>query len=233
MRRRNTQLGIVAATIIVAIVVILLISNVEPVDHQCAWQFPKIISCLLSARETLSSGLIATGGAVFAGWLAYSAAIESSDRALAEARAAKRAALEEQFNNYATDVDRLRLARAYLENLANNFPPTTQGSPSIGFASALRQVHARALDVVSSSAIRAPFGYGAQISTVIIRLETLGERIESTLLQQSAINQDATWSGQIFEMIEGIRSLAEQIASDILVHEKHLLRLAQERDTTK
>jgi hypothetical protein len=26
------------------------------------------VSCLLSARETLSAGLIGTGGAVFAGW---------------------------------------------------------------------------------------------------------------------------------------------------------------------
>jgi hypothetical protein len=175
MRRRNAQLGIVAATIITAIVIILLTSNIYPIDHQCAWQFPKIMSCLLSARETLSAGLIGTGGAVFAGWLAYSAAKEGSDRALAEALAAKRAALVERVTNYGTNIDRLRLARSYL---ANNFPPTTPGTPSVGFASVLREVHARALDVVSSSAIRAPFGYGAQISTVMTRLETLGERIE-------------------------------------------------------
>jgi hypothetical protein len=154
MRRRNAQLRIVAATIITMIVIILLTSNIYPIDHQCAWQFPNIVSCLLSARETLSAGLIGTGGAVFAGWLAYSAAKESSDRALAEALAAKRAALVEQVNNYATDIDMLRLARGYLENFANKFPPTTQGAPSAGLASALRQVHAQALDVVSSSAIR-------------------------------------------------------------------------------
>jgi hypothetical protein len=41
------------------------------------------------------------------------------------------------------------------------------------------------------------------------------------------------WSAQIFEMIAGIRSLAEQIASDIPIHEKHLLRLADERDAIK
>jgi hypothetical protein len=233
MRRRNAQLGIVAATTITVIVIILLTSNIDPIDHQCAWQFPKIMSCLLSARETLSAGLIGTGGAVFAGWPAYSAAKESSDRALAEALAAKRAALVEQVNNYGTDIDRLRFARGYLENFANNFPPTTEGAPSAGFASVLRQVHAQALDVVSSSAIRAPFGYGAQISTVMTRLETLGERIESTFLQQPAINADATWSAQIFEMIAGIRSLAVQIASDIPIHEKHLLRLANERDAIK
>ncbi len=233
MYRRNAQLRIVAVTILAAIIALLLASNIYPIDHQCSWQFPKIASCLLSARETLSAGLIGTGGAVFAGWLAYSAAIESSDRALAEALAAKRAALVEQFNNYATDLDRLRLARSYLENFANNFPPTTQGAPSAGFASALRQIHAQALDVVSSSAIRAPFGYGAQISTVMTRLETLGERMESALDRQPVINVDVTWSTQIFEMIAGIRSLAKQIASDIPIHEKHLLRLAAERDAIK
>lgn len=165
--------------------------------------------------------------------MAYSAAKESSDRALAEALAAKRAALVEQVNNYATDIDMLRLARGYLENFANKFPPTTQGAPSAGLASALRQVHAQALDVVSSSAIRAPFGYGTQISTVMTRLETLSERIESTLLQQPVINVDMTWSAQIFEMIAGIRSLAAQIASDIPIREKHLPRLADERDAIK
>jgi len=233
MHGRNAQLRIVAATILIAVVGILLVSNIWPIDHQCAWQFPKIVSCLLSARETLSAGLIGTGGAVFAGWLAYSAAKESSDRALAEALAAKRAALEEQVNKYATDIDRLRLARGYLEDFANHFPPATQGSPSRAFVSVLRQVHAQALDVVSSSAIRAPFGYGAQVSTVMTRIETLGERIESMLLQQPAINADVTWSAQIFEMIAGIRSLAEQMASDIPIHEKYLLRMANERDAIK
>ena len=65
------------------------------------------------------------------------------------------------------------------------------------------------------------------------RLETLGERIESTLLQQPVINVDMTWSAQMFEMIAGIRSLAAQIASDIPIREKHLLRLADERDAIK
>jgi hypothetical protein len=233
MHDRNAQLRIVAATILIVIVVILLMSNVQPVDHQCAWQFPKIASCLLSARETLSAGLIGAGGAVFAGWLAYSAAQEASGRALDEARAAKRATLTEQVTSYGADIDRLRLATAYLQTFANNFPPTTQGGSSVGFTQVLRQCHAQALDFVSSSATRAPFGYGAQITTTMTRVETLGDRIENMLLQQPVINPDATWSAQIFEMIAGIRILAEQIAADIPVHEKHLLRLADERDAIK
>lgn len=100
MKGRNRQLAIVAVTAVGAVVVILLTANLRPIDHQCAWQFPKIVSCLLSARETLSAGLIGAAGAVFAGWLAYSAAQEASAHALEEARAAKRAGLVERVNTY-------------------------------------------------------------------------------------------------------------------------------------
>ena len=204
-------------------------ANVRPVDHQCAWQFPIIMSCLLSARETLSAGLIGTGGAVFAGWLAYSAAQESSARALEEALAAKHAALAERVTNYGTEIERLKLARGYLEAFAANFPPTTQGAPSAGFATILRQCHAQALDFVSSSAVRAPLGYGAQLDCYDPN-RNAGERMENIIDRQPAVNVDVTWSAQIFEMIAGIRSLERQIASDIPIHEKHWKRLADERD---
>jgi hypothetical protein len=230
MPRRNRQLVIVAATIVATIAAVLVAANIEAVDHKCAWQFPSIASCLLSARETLAAGLIGTGGAIFAGWLAYSAAQESAALALKEALAAKRAALSEQATNYATEIDRLRLAAAYLETYANNFLPTDQGASSAGFVQTFRQCHAQALDFLSSSAIRAPYGYGAQITTVMTRIESLGDRIEDMLQRQPMINAEITWSGQIFEMISGIRSLAEQIRTDIPVHDRHLLRLADQRD---
>lgn len=74
MKGRNAQLWLVAAIIVGTIIGLLLLSNAAPVNNACTWQFPKIISCLLSARETLSAGLIGTGGALFAGWLAYAPA---------------------------------------------------------------------------------------------------------------------------------------------------------------
>ena len=62
------------------------------------------------------------------------------------------------------------------------------------------------------------------------RIQSIGERIEQLLLQQPVINPDATWGTVVFDAIAGIRALAEQIAGDIPVHEKSLLRLADERD---
>jgi hypothetical protein len=65
------------------------------------------------------------------------------------------------------------------------------------------------------------------------RINTLGERMEETIMRQPVINIDAAWSDQIFEMIAGIRSLAQQMSTDIPVHEKHLKKMADERDTIK
>jgi hypothetical protein len=62
------------------------------------------------------------------------------------------------------------------------------------------------------------------------RIETLGGRIEKTLLRNPAVNVEVTWDAEVYEMIEGIRSIAAQIEADIPVHEKRLVRLADERD---
>jgi hypothetical protein len=65
MHTRSFQGIIISATIASAIIVILLVANLDPYDRHCAWVFPKIASCLLSARETLATGLIASGGALW------------------------------------------------------------------------------------------------------------------------------------------------------------------------
>jgi hypothetical protein len=60
----------VATTILSIVYVILLVANLRPLKNkdnefinQCPWQFPKIISCVLGARENLAGGLIGAGGA--------------------------------------------------------------------------------------------------------------------------------------------------------------------------
>jgi hypothetical protein len=188
------------------------------------------IACLFASHETLAAGLIGAAGTVFAGWLAYSAAQESAARAMAEAREAKRAALTEQVATCSADIDRLKVARGYLETYAANFPPTDFNASRRGFVTTFRECHARALDFLSSNAVRAPFGYGSQISTVMTRIEKLGERIEDLVRNSPTINPDVEWEDVVFDAVAGIRSLAEQIAGDIPMHEKYLLRLADERD---
>jgi hypothetical protein len=43
---------------------------------KCVWAFPKWIGCAMTAHENLAGGLIGTAGALFAGWLAWSAVRE-------------------------------------------------------------------------------------------------------------------------------------------------------------
>jgi hypothetical protein len=147
--------------------------------------------------------------------------------------ASEESALSRQFETYAAEIDRLKLARSYLDTFAGNFPPTHPGASHAGFVNKLRECHARALDFVSASATRAPYGYGSQITTVMTRIEALGGRIEQLLAQQPALNIEATWADVVFDAIAGIRAIAEQISSDIPVHEKYLVRLADERDASK
>jgi hypothetical protein len=51
--------------------------------------------------------------------------------------------------------------------------------------------------------------------------------MEETIMRQPVINIDETWNGQVFEMIAGIRSLAQQIATDIRGARKALAALGR------
>jgi hypothetical protein len=89
MHKRGTQGTIIAISIVVIIVLVLLAANINPVDRPCAWQFPLIASCLLSSRETLVSGLVAAGGALFAAWAAWTAVREQIEFEMNRDAAAK------------------------------------------------------------------------------------------------------------------------------------------------
>ena len=65
------------------------------------------------------------------------------------------------------------------------------------------------------------------------RIETLGERIEEALMRNPVIDAAVTWDAVVYEMIEGIRSISSQIGADIPVHERRLVRLADERDAAE
>ena len=58
------------------IVAIISMATAWGPHDPCSLQFPKIIGCALGTYESLSGGLLAAGGALFAGWLAWSAVKE-------------------------------------------------------------------------------------------------------------------------------------------------------------
>jgi hypothetical protein len=86
----------VVGIIVLFIAGILAIANVRPIHDHCSWRFPMIVSCLLSARETLAAGLIGAGGAISPAWLAWTAVREQTvfdKRQLAETKVAQKRGL--------------------------------------------------------------------------------------------------------------------------------------------
>jgi hypothetical protein len=66
--------GIIVALLLgLAAYAVMALANVWPYDRQCDWQLPKVLSCLLGARENLAGGLIGAAGALMAAWLAWGA----------------------------------------------------------------------------------------------------------------------------------------------------------------
>jgi hypothetical protein len=70
---RKFEGTLVAAGVLTGMVAVLSMATAWGPHDPCSMQFPKIIGCALGSYESLSGGLIAAGGALFAGWLAWSA----------------------------------------------------------------------------------------------------------------------------------------------------------------
>jgi hypothetical protein len=69
-RIADRALGILAM-IWLSTYLILFFANIWPSEGACAWQFPKILSCVLTKYDGLAGGVIGAGGTIFAGWLAW------------------------------------------------------------------------------------------------------------------------------------------------------------------
>lgn len=72
--------------------------------HHCTLVFPKIIGCAFGNYEALTSGLIATSAALFAGWLAWSGVqvqIEAEEKRASADRVEVEALLREDVNSFA------------------------------------------------------------------------------------------------------------------------------------
>jgi hypothetical protein len=106
--------------------------------------------------------------------------IEMQQEQIAETREELRksnyARLVREFEKSAWDIDRLMTAKGYLGTFTGLFP---EGKLD-GWSLAL--VHARndASDSLSQSAVAAPLRYGERISTLMNRIQRLGDRLTQT-----------------------------------------------------
>jgi hypothetical protein len=125
-------------------------------------------------------------------------------------------------------MDRLITAKGYLGTFTARFP---EGKLD-GWSEALIRARNDASDSLSQSAVAAPLRYGERISTLINRIQRLGD-----MLTQASPGMMPTrgildyYEPHVRKAIEGLRQIETQITADIPNLEQQLLKLADERDT--
>jgi len=145
-----------------------------------------------------------------------------------EARANQFKSLDDDVKKLGEDIDRLILAKGFLAKFVEAFPDSGNLD---GFT--MRLVHSRndALDFVSQSAVTAPFGYGEIVSTLMSRIQRLGDRIDEKskgYAPEQGIKD--YYEPRVREAILGIRSVVVQIEYQIPIRQRELIRLSDERD---
>lgn len=152
------------------------------------------------------------------------------DEAQRSARQAQFRALNGQVESLAADIDRLMLAASYLRLFADAFPK--ERMKEFQHCQTLLRAREQGLDVTSISATRAPFGFGESISTVMGRIQLVGDRMTREIMQ-GEYNPTVIfkrYEGTLTDAVQGIRSLANQIEKDVPLRKSQLERLADERD---
>lgn len=170
-----------------------------------------------------SGGIIGAACTIFAGWLAYSAVQTQIRDARQEAHTRQIAELTVEVGEAEIDLDRLRLTESYLRTFLSNFQPNLASKNEAGTTKSYLLVRQRALDFVSSSAARAPHGYGERVLTVMNRIEAIGNRITETAGNVVSPPIEPTFDGILFEALTGIEAIADQIAEDIPVYQARWL----------
>lgn len=218
-----------------AAVIVILIAVwgwAELACHTPAWQ--TVLSGAPSCTEfwlNRYQGLIGALATLFAGFLAYRAALSEAKRAERQARQAEIAALKEQAHRLYREIDTLRLASGYIGKYLDRFPVWSQERPDKTlYFNIFRLARTMAQDFVSASALSAPDGYGTRIHTLMTAIQQLGDRIEENILQMGGKSQAAInlFGDEIVDRVTGLHAIRAQIQADIPGYEARLNGL---RDT--
>jgi hypothetical protein len=97
--------------IALAVLGYFVLALAEVGSESCHWIFPRWFGCVLTEHEGLAAGLIATGGALIAGWLAWTAVQyqiaaerERADEARSEAKRENERHQAEQVSGWMEDL---------------------------------------------------------------------------------------------------------------------------------
>jgi hypothetical protein len=223
MKLRNACF--VISIIMLVIIGTLATANIRPIHDRCSWQFPKILSCLLSARETLAAGLIGAGGAIFAAWLAWTAVreqIAADKRQIAENKVAQKRGAVSQLES---KIESLRSAQYDLQDLVKKFPDQKDPRQYI-FATTLAGMH-RAYSFRSvQRAQSAPDGLGEQVSNSLNQLRMMAGNIDNEIRALSADQQigvSTRWDSSVRDRVMYISNLLDKVEHAISDYEGKLV----------
>jgi hypothetical protein len=184
---RRFQGIILLVLITTTIIAVLFAANVAPIKDQCPWVFPRILSCLLSARETLFAGLTARGAALFGAWLAFVAVQDQIGMARRTEALARQIENEKKVYEAARDCDRVKSAHGYASALVSEFP--LLDDPKVlksAFAERLLELRRIGFLLPSEDAVAAPDGLGNSLKTIMNRTRTLADNLENESKNLSA-----------------------------------------------
>lgn len=233
MKLRQNAYSVVGMILLI-IVTILAIANVRPVQNQCAWQFPKILSCLLSARETLAAGLIGAGGAIFAAWLAWSAVreqIAADKRREAEGKVAiKRGAIL----TIERHIEALQAAEDDLGDLIGRFPLEQANVKLAGnaFATILYEMHPAGFRSVQR-AQNAPDGLGERVWNRLNGLRMMSNQIYGETHNLSADTKGPMLAARepvVREAVTATRKLYDDVKRALSDYQERLASARREVD---
>lgn len=187
MNRREHGL-LVAGGILFAIAAILAAATAWGTKPDpCALVLPNLIGCALAQYESLSGGLIAAGGALFGGWLAWSAVREQVEVEKRKIRAADVAEQSKIADGISRDLSELSAAqiegRALLVRLNELLK-----DPSPYATRFVDLWAARSFPIAPG--IWSPAVIGDRVWNLVMRLKSLAESITEEIRQNNALNRN-------------------------------------------
>jgi hypothetical protein len=140
--------------------------------------------------------------------------------------------LDAAFTQKAREIDELLVAKGYIQRFADLFPNSGQLG---GYARVLHLSREQAQDFISHSALRAPYGYGEMIATIMSRMHRLGDMMADKLTTPYSMDQGVGvfYDQPVRTSVEGLRAVSSQLSDRIPIYRQELVRLADERDRYK
>ena len=232
--KRKSQGAVLALVLLCAICLMLWIAaTFAPNDKSaCAnLPLPTLLGCAVAQFENLAGGLIAAAGALFGGWLAWSAVRDQIQIARDQDLAAKTQAAEFQVQVAERELRRLRSANMVLARLLQRI----QENPSAASPNAHRLVEMwRGQEFIITSQNVDTETFGTRGWEIASRLRALAQEIYVHFQRVSAEHQHRVAAERESAATDAVSSLSALILEIDLAISRQIVavELARERATT-